>query len=114
MIEGLKVYVEGSYAKDVIEQIISSFKDGAVVGDDETFLQMNDLLEIFYNDTDMNRELTKVRGSDFCEMLGLFFDLTDRIRTYLLEQLESKDKFKDKYEALLEETTRAIKKPVGG
>ena len=45
---------------------------------------MSDLLEIFYNDPDMNRELTKVRGNDFCEMLALFFDLADRIRTYLL------------------------------
>ena len=55
-----------------------------MVGDEETFLQMSDLLEIFYNDPDMNRELTMVRGNDFCEMLGLFFDLTDRIRTYFL------------------------------
>jgi len=44
---------------------------------------MNDLLEIFFNDQEMNRELTKVRGNDFCDMLALFFDLTDRIRGHL-------------------------------
>lgn len=113
MIKGLQLYAEGSYAKDIIEQIITSFKEGTVVGDDETFLQMNDLLEIFYNDPDMNRELTKVRGNDFCEMLGLFFDLTDRIRAHLLEQLEGKDNLQEKYDTLFQES-RAVKKPVGG
>ena len=62
---------------------------------------MSDLLEIFYNDPDMNRELTKVRGNDFCEMLALFFDLTDRIRTYLMNQLDDKEKLQADYDALL-------------
>ena len=78
-------FTEGSYAKDTIQQILLSFKGNTVPGDDETFIQMSDLLEIFYNDPDMNRELTKVRGNDYCEMLGLFFDLADRIRSYLLQ-----------------------------
>ena len=82
------MFTQGQYARDTITQIIQSFKGSTVLGDDETFMQMSDLLEIFYNDPDMNRELTLVRGNDFCEMLGLFFDLTDRIRTYLLEQVE--------------------------
>lgn len=62
-----------------------------MIGDEETFLQMYDLLEIFYKDTYMNRDLTKVRGNDFCEMLALFYDLTERIRNYLLQQLEGKE-----------------------
>ena len=49
---------------------------------------MGDLLEIFYSDPEMNRELTRVRGNDFCEMLGLFFDLAERIRSNLLQRLE--------------------------
>lgn len=65
---------------------------------------MNDLLEIFYTDTLMNRELTKVRGNDFCEMLGLFFDLADRIRSYLLQQLEGKEQLQTMYDALLAES----------
>lgn len=52
---------------------------------------MSELLEIFYNDPDMNRNLTMVRGNDFCEILGLFFDLTDRIRSYFLQQIDQKD-----------------------
>ena len=40
----------------------------------------------------MNREITKVRGSDFCELLGLFYDLTERIRAYFLNQVEARDK----------------------
>ena len=47
---------------------------------------MSDLLEIFYSDPNMNKEATHVRGNDFCEMLGLFFDLAERIRTYHLNQ----------------------------
>ena len=85
LIGGMAAYMDGAYAKDTIEQILASFRESDVPGDEETFIQMNDLLEIFYGDPDMNRELTKVRGNDFCEMLGLFFDLTDRIRSYLLQ-----------------------------
>ena len=56
---------------------MSSFKGTTVVGDEETFIQLGDILEIFFNDSDMNRDETMVRGNDFCEMLGLFYDLTD-------------------------------------
>lgn len=106
------MFAEGAYARDTIEQIISSFKGSPVIGDDETFMQMTDLLEIFYNDPDMNRELTKVRGNDFCEMLGLFFDLTDRIRTYMLSQLEGKEKLLTQYEERFNDML-AAKKPQG-
>lgn len=85
MVNGLQAFTEGAYAKETIDQILQSFKGSTVVGDEETFVQMSDLFEIFYNDPDMNRELTMVRGNDFCEMLGLLFDLTDRIRSYLLQ-----------------------------
>ena len=70
----------GLYAKETIDQILTGFKQSIVVGDDDTFLEMTDLLEIFYNDTEMNRELTMVRGNDFCEILALFFDLSEAIR----------------------------------
>ena len=101
LIGGQQAFTDGAYAKDTIEQILSSFKGSTVLGDDETFIQMSDLLEIFYGDPDMNRELTKVRGIDFCEMLGLFFDLTDRIRSFLLQQVEGQEKLQTDYDALL-------------
>ena len=84
-VNGLQAYTEGAFAKKTIDQILQSFKGSTVVGDEETFVQMSDLFEILYNDPDMNRKLTMVRGNDFCEMLGLFFDLTDRIRSHLLQ-----------------------------
>lgn len=62
-----------------------------MLGDEETFIQLGDILEIFYNDSDMNRDQTMVRGSDFCEMLGLFYDLTDQIRSYFLPQVDEKN-----------------------
>lgn len=100
LIGGYQGFTEGAYAKDTIHQILESFKGCSVDGDEETFIQMNDLLEIFYNDPDMNRELTKVRGNDFCEMLGLFFDLTDSIRTNFVKQLEDKEKLQADFDAL--------------
>ena len=71
---------------------MSSFRGCNVPGDDETFLQMGDVLEIFFNDPYMNSEQTRVRGNDFCEMLGLFFDFTDCIRNKLMMELEGKEK----------------------
>ncbi len=62
-----------------------------MLGDEETFIQLGDILEIFFNDSDMNRDQTMVRGNDFCEMLGLFYDLTDQIRAYFLPQVEEKN-----------------------
>jgi hypothetical protein len=40
----------------------------------------------------MNREKTMVRGNDFCEMLGLFFDLTERIRQHSLSLIQEREK----------------------
>ena len=96
----MQVFTEGRYAKDVIHSLLASFRDSHVPGDEETFIQMSDLLEIFYNDPDMNRELTKVRGNDFCEILGLFFDLTDSIRNNFLQQLEGKEKLQADFDEL--------------
>ena len=62
-----------------------------MLGDEETFIQLGDILEIFYNDSDMTRDQTMVRGNDFCEMLGLFYDLTDQIRSYFLPQVDEKN-----------------------
>ena len=62
-----------------------------VIGDDDTFMEMTDLLEIFYNDSEMNRDLTVVRGNDFCEILALFFDLSEAIRNNYIGQLKDWD-----------------------
>ena len=43
-------------------------------------MQISDLFSLFYDDREMNADSTMVRGSDFCEMLALFFDLTDAMR----------------------------------
>ena len=74
------MFTNGKYAMDTINQIISSFRGTEVIGDEETFLQMTDVFIIFFEDALMNRELTKVRGNDFCDMLGLFYDLTEKIK----------------------------------
>ena len=76
------MFTNGTYAMDTINQIIKSFKGTEVIGDEETFHQLTDVFIIFYEDAFMNRELTKVRGNDFCEMLGLFYDLTEKIRQH--------------------------------
>ena len=67
------------------------FKRGTIKGDDETFIQISDLLSLFYDDGELNTDATMVRGSDFCEMLALFFDLTDALRNNYIDQLEKRD-----------------------
>ena len=79
------------YAKQTIEEIVEVFKRGSVPGDDETFMQISDLFSLFYDDQEMNTDSTMVRGSDFCEMLALFFDLTDALRNNYLNQLDKRD-----------------------
>lgn len=91
----------GLYAKETIDQIISGYKQSVVEGDDDTFMQMTDLLEIFYNDSEMNRDLTMVRGSDFCEMLALFFDLSEAVRNNYIGQLGNRDHLQEEYDKLL-------------
>ena len=79
------------YAKQTIEEIVEVFKRGSVPGDDETFMQISDLFSLFYDDQEMNTDSTMVRGSDFCEMLALFFDLTDALRNNYINQLDKRD-----------------------
>ena len=79
------------YAKQTIEEIVEVFKRGSVPGDDETFMQISDLFSLFYDDREMNTDSTMVRGSDFCEMLALFFDLTDAMRNNYINQLDKRD-----------------------
>ena len=71
---------------------------------------MTDLLEIFYDDTDMNRELTMVRGTDFCEMLALFFDLSEAVRNNYIKQLADREQLYSDYNKLLEKQSKKGKK----
>ena len=102
----------GLYAKETIDQILTGFKQSIVVGDDDTFLEMTDLLEIFYNDTEMNRELTMVRGNDFCEILALFFDLSEAIRNNYIQQLKNQDTLQAEYDKLVAKQAKPKTKKV--
>lgn len=86
-----EAFKSGLYAKQTIEEIVEVFKRGPVPGDDETFMQISDLLSLFYDDREMNTDSTMVKGTDFCEMLALFFDLTDAMRNNYIDQLEKRN-----------------------
>ena len=86
-----EAFKSGLYAKQTIEEMVEVFKRGPLPGDDETFMQITDLLSLFYDDREMNTDSTMVRGSDFCEMLALFFDLTDAMRNNFIDQLEKQN-----------------------
>ena len=75
-------------------------------------MEMTDLLEIFYNDTEMNRELTMVRGNDFCEILALFFDLSEAIRNNYIQQLKNRDTLQAEYDKLLAKQSKPKAKKV--
>ena len=82
-----EAFKSGLYAKETVGQVLNSYKESVVSGDDETFMHMADLFELFYNDSDMNTSSTLVRGVDFCEMLALFFDLSEAVRNFYITKL---------------------------
>ena len=45
---------DGSYAQNLIASVLDSYKDHFVSGDEETFNEIANLLEYFYNNLDIN------------------------------------------------------------
>ena len=51
--------------------------DNYSVTNGDPFNEISGLLDLFYLDEDFNSQNRAVRGSEFCEMLGLFYDLAE-------------------------------------
>ena len=60
-------------------------------------MDMQDMLDLFYSDSEINNLKTMVCGNDLCEMLGLFHDLAEASRTLLMKKSEDLEKYKIAY-----------------
>lgn len=58
---------------------------------------MSDLLDFFYTDNSINDAKTLVKGTDLCELLGLFFDLASLMQEEKVILQEEKEKYKMAY-----------------
>ena len=96
MINELQSTTGGGYAKQMIARIMDSYKESGIVTDDP-YQDLQDLLDLFYSDQDINNFKTMVCGNDLCEMLGLFHDLAEENRATLLKKLEELEKYKIAY-----------------
>lgn len=78
------VLVHQDSKNDMIGQVLAEYrtnfqKDSA----QDTFPEMQDLLDLFKQDSDLNQVTSTIRGDRFCEMLALFVDLAECMRNDL-------------------------------
>lgn len=78
------VLVHQDSKNDMIGQVLTEYrnnfqKDSA----QDTFPEMQDLLDLFTQDSDLNQVTSTIRGDRFCEMLALFVDLAECMRNDL-------------------------------
>ena len=55
------------------------------------------MLDLFFEDEQVNNYTTMVCGNDLCEMLGLFHDLAEAMTVYSIKQLAELEKYKIAY-----------------
>ena len=80
----------------MIARVIQSYKETGVTHDDP-FTDMQEMLDLFYGDNDINNMKTMVCGNDLCEMLGLFHDLAEASRLESAKKIEEMEKYKIAY-----------------
>ena len=96
MIYELQSRSGGGYAKQMISRILTSYKESGVASEDP-FVDLQEMLDLFYSDKEINNLKTMVCGNDLCEMLGLFHDLAEASRAGTLKKLEELEKYKIAY-----------------
>ena len=63
----------------------------------DTFNEMSNLLDTYFLDQKINSETAFVRGSDMCQLLGLFFDLAEASQFRYKAQIAELKKYKTAY-----------------
>lgn len=58
---------------------------------------MQDVFDLFYADQQINNYDTMVCGNDLCEMLGLFYDMTEAINILNEKKVAEMEKYKIAY-----------------
>lgn len=80
----------------MIQRIIQSYRESGVTSGDP-FQELKDVLDLFFDDQQVNNYTTMVCGSDLCEMLGLFHDLAEAIYNLNIKKITELEKFKIAY-----------------
>ena len=62
----------------MIQRVIQQYKESGIVSGDP-YQELKDLLDLFFQNDQVNNYTTMVCGHDLCEMLGLFHDLAEAI-----------------------------------
>ena len=96
MIEELQQTTGGGYARQMIQRIIQGYKETGLASDNP-FQELKDLLDLFFQNQEVNNFTTMICGSDLCEMLGLFHDLTEASVCVNLEKINMLEKYKVAY-----------------
>ena len=96
MINELQSTSGGGYARQMIARIIQGYKDNGCSHDDP-YDDLDEMMELFYSDKEINNFKTMVCGNDLIEMLGLFHDLAEESRGMLLHKIEEMEKYKIAY-----------------
>ena len=65
------------YSSTKIKNLILKYQNEFNVQEADTFSEISTLLDFFFLDEKINSSNAVVRGSDMCELLGLFFDLAE-------------------------------------
>ena len=58
---------------------------------------LQEMLDLFYSDKEINNFKTMVCGNDLCEMLGLFHDLAEESKVVSSKKIEELEKYKIAY-----------------
>ena len=66
--------------------MIQSYKESGITSGDP-FQELKDMLDLFYDDEQVNNFSTMVSGSDLVEMLGLFHDLAEAINELNIKKI---------------------------
>jgi hypothetical protein len=63
----------------------------------DTFPEMQDLMNLFCQDAELNQAQTNVKGDQFCDIVALLVDLAECMRLDLLNRLREMTHFKQAY-----------------
>ena len=76
--------------------MIQSYKESGITTGDP-LQELKDLLDLFYEDEQINNYATMVTGSDLVEILGLFHDLAEAINELNIKKIQELEKYKIGY-----------------
>lgn len=91
------LFLNSDYSTLKIKELIYKYQNEFSVQDGNPFEELSNLLDLFFLDSQVNSADAVVRGSDMCELLGLFFDLAEAGQQASQQQISELTKYKTAY-----------------